>query len=59
LSAVAVDILAMPAMSAEPERVFSGARCTISWERAKLGAESIEKGECINIGRVVVFYKSR
>jgi hAT family C-terminal dimerisation region len=56
---MAVDILAMPAMSAEPERVFSGARCTISWERAKLGAESIEKGECINIGRVVVFYKSR
>jgi hypothetical protein len=42
LSQLAVTLLSIPAMSAEPERVFSGARRTISWERAKLGAELIE-----------------
>lgn len=33
---MAIDILSIPAMSAEPERVFSGARRTI-----------IERGECM------------
>jgi hAT family protein len=37
----------IPAMSDEPERVFSGARRTISWERAQLGAENIERVECL------------
>jgi hypothetical protein len=44
---MAIDILSIPAMSDEPERVFSGARRTISWERARLGAETIEKLECL------------
>jgi hAT family protein len=44
---MAIDILSIPAMSAEPERVFSGARRTISWDRAQLGAESVEKLECL------------
>jgi hypothetical protein len=35
LSQMAIDILSIPAMSDEPERVFSGARRTISWSRAK------------------------
>ncbi|KAM4058244.1 hypothetical protein HRG_014584 [Hirsutella rhossiliensis] len=43
LSRMAIDILSMPAMSDEPERVFSGARRTISWERAQLDADQIEK----------------
>jgi hypothetical protein len=30
LSSMALDILSIPAMSDEAERVFSGARCTIS-----------------------------
>jgi len=47
LSMFARDVLAMPAMSDEPERIFSGARRTISWERAQLGWENIEKGECL------------
>ncbi|KJZ70189.1 hypothetical protein HIM_10412 [Hirsutella minnesotensis 3608] len=47
LSRMAIDILSMPAMSDEPERVFSGARRTISWERAQLDADQIEKGECL------------
>jgi hypothetical protein len=44
---MAVDILSIPPMSAEPERIFSGARRTISWERYCLGAENIERGECL------------
>ena len=47
LSKMAVDILLIPAMSADPERVFSGARRTISWDRMLLGAATIEKGECL------------
>ncbi|CEJ83175.1 Putative TPR repeat protein [[Torrubiella] hemipterigena] len=47
LSRMAVDILSVPAMSAEPERVFSGARRTISWDRCQLGAQTIKKGECM------------
>jgi hypothetical protein len=33
--------------TAEAERVFSGARRTISWERARLEATRIERGECL------------
>ena len=44
---MAIDILSIPAMSDEPERVFSGGRRIISWERAQLGAETIEKVECM------------
>ena len=47
LSKMAIDILSIPAMSADPERVFSGARRTISWDRMLLGATTIEKGECL------------
>lgn len=42
-----VDILSIPVMSAEPERVFSGARRTISWDRCQLGSRTIERGECM------------
>jgi hypothetical protein len=44
---MAIDILSIPAMSDEPERVFSAARRTISWERAQLLAENIERIECL------------
>lgn len=47
LSYMAIDILSIPAMSDEPERVFSRARRTISWDRAQLGAETIETVECL------------
>ena len=47
LSKMAINILSIPAMSADPERVFSGARRTISWDRMLLGATTIEKGECL------------
>jgi hypothetical protein len=44
---MAVDILSIPAMSADPKRVFSGARRAISWERMSLGADTINTGECL------------
>jgi hypothetical protein len=47
LSYMALDILSIPAMSAEPERVFSGARRTVSWERAQIGPETLERVECL------------
>lgn len=47
LSHMAIDILSIPAMSAEPERVFSGCRRTISWTRMRLGIKVIEEGECL------------
>jgi hypothetical protein len=47
LSKMAIDILSIPAMSAEPERVFSGARRTIAWDRCQLGGRTVERGECM------------
>lgn len=47
LARMAVDLLSIPSMSAEPERVFSGARRTISWERMRLGSRVIEHTECL------------
>jgi hypothetical protein len=44
---MAIDILSIPAMSADLERVFSGARRTISWERMSLGVDTINMGECL------------
>jgi hypothetical protein len=35
-------------MSDDPERVFSCTRRTISWDRARLSAETIEKLECLS-----------
>jgi len=46
LSRMAIDIFSIPATSAEPERIFSGARRTVSWERSRLGEHRIEVGEC-------------
>jgi hypothetical protein len=40
LSYMALDILSIPAMSDEPERAFSRARRTISWERAQMDSET-------------------
>ncbi|EED11559.1 hypothetical protein TSTA_008550 [Talaromyces stipitatus ATCC 10500] len=53
LSYMAIDILSIPAMSDEPERAFSGARRTISWERVQLSAENIERIECLKTGKRV------
>ena len=47
LAIMALDLLSIPAMSAEPERLFSGAGVTITERRNRLGAESIEALECL------------
>ena len=44
---MAINVLSISAMSAEAERVFSGARRTISWERSSLQARSVEQSECL------------
>ena len=44
---MAIDILSIPAMSDEPERIFSGARRTVSWERAQMGAKNLKRVECL------------
>jgi hypothetical protein len=47
LSKLALDILSIPAMSAEPERLFSSCKLLISDLRNKLGMDIIEAFECL------------
>lgn len=47
LSRLAFDLLAIPAMSAEPERLFSSTRRLVTWERNKLDGGMIEANECL------------
>jgi hypothetical protein len=47
LSQMAIDTLSAVAMSAESERVFSAARRTIPWTRARLESKLIEQIECL------------
>lgn len=47
LSAMAIDIFSIPAISSEPERVFSGTKHTITAERASLNPETTEALECM------------
>jgi hypothetical protein len=44
---MAINILLIPAISDEPERVFSGARRTVSWDRELIIAETLEARECL------------
>ena len=44
---MAIDIFSIPPMSDEAERVFSGVRRTISWDRARLGAWIVELVEVL------------
>ena len=44
---MAIDIHSISAMSAEPERVFSGVKHTISDQRNSLKSETIEWLECL------------
>ena len=47
LSKWAINIHSIPAMSAEPERVFSGTKRTISDSRHSLGSDTIQALECL------------
>jgi hAT family C-terminal dimerisation region len=44
---MAMDILSIPGTSDEPERVFLGARRTVSWERAQMEPKTLEMVECL------------
>ena len=44
---MAIDILSIPLMLAEAERIFSGVRRAISWDRILLGSTNIERTECL------------
>lgn len=46
LAKFAIEILSFPPMSDEAERIFSGTRRTISWERSRLQPDIIEATEC-------------
>ena len=47
LAQMAIDILSINPMSAESERVFSGCRRTLSWDRASLSATNLGYIECL------------
>jgi hypothetical protein len=47
LSLIAINILSIPLISDEPERVFSGAHRIVSWDRRQMEAEIIEIRECL------------
>ena len=42
-----MEVLSIPAMSDKPERVFSGGRRTISWDRANISVQIVEAVECL------------
>jgi hAT family C-terminal dimerisation region len=48
LTQTAFYILSVPAMSSETERIFSGAKLTISPRRLRVGEDIIEATECLN-----------
>ena len=47
LSLMVIDILSIPPMSDEPERVFSGARRAVSWDRGQMELGTIKIRECL------------
>ena len=47
LARMALDYLTIPAMSAEPERVFSAAKITLSDRRCRMEDDAIEALECL------------
>ncbi len=47
LSRMALDILSIPAMSADPERLFSSSKLLISDLKNRLGIDIIEAFQCL------------
>ena len=58
LSRMALDILSIPAMSAEVERVFSSAKLLISDTRNRLKEDIIEACECLKSFNTAGLYSS-
>lgn len=45
---MAIEVNSIPAMSSEPENVFSGAKLTVSDQQNGLKGETFELLECLN-----------
>jgi hypothetical protein len=46
LSHWAIEILSIPSMSDKPERIFSGGRRTVTWDKTSMTAATLERLEC-------------
>ena len=44
---MAINILSIPLISDELERVFLGARRTVTWDRGQIEAKTIKLRECL------------
>lgn len=47
LARMALDIFAIPSMSSEPERVFSGSKRTLGGDRGGMGPATLEATQCM------------
>jgi len=47
LSQLAMEVLSIPGMSDKPERVFSGARRRVPWDRTRTSPQILEETECL------------
>jgi hypothetical protein len=47
LSQLAIEVLSIPGMSDKPERVFSGARRRVPWDRTTTSSRTLEETECL------------
>jgi hypothetical protein len=59
LCRMAIDIFCIPPMSTEAERIFSGARRQVRWDRSRMSAKMVEACECIKSWISVPKGKSR
>jgi hypothetical protein len=44
---MAIKILSILAMSDDPERVFSGGCCIVSWDRIQIDPKTLKETECL------------
>jgi hypothetical protein len=58
LSKMALNLLSIPAMSAEPERLFSSCKITVTDRRNKLSVKVIEALECLRSWHKVKAFES-
>jgi hAT family C-terminal dimerisation region len=47
LSQLAIEVLSIPGMSDKPERVFSGSRRRVPWDRTRTSPRTLEETECL------------
>jgi hypothetical protein len=59
LRRMAIDIFCIPPMSVEAERIFSGARRQVTWDRSSMSAHMVEACECIKSWISIPTGKSR